>query len=183
MFAAIGIEWPDTPLNLAFVLALLAGAALWALLWRTRLGHALRAVGLSHDAARYAGIDPKRMTIIALAISGMLAAGVGVNEIAGVHHKLLLDFVAGAGFTGIAVALLGRNHPVGIALAALLFGALAQGGSELVFEMPAFTRDMSVAVQGFVVLFCGALALMLRPLVAWVYGWIAAFGAGSPRTA
>ncbi len=169
MLAALGIDWPDTPLNLAFVLALMACAAVWVMLWHTRLGHALRTVGHSNDAARYAGIDPRRMTVVALAISGALAAGVGVNEIAGVHHKLLLDFVAGAGFTGIAVALMGRNHPLGIALAALLFGALAQGGSELVFEMPAFTRDMSVAVQGFVVLFCGALSSMLRGPVAWAY--------------
>jgi general nucleoside transport system permease protein len=172
MLAAVGIAWPDTPLNLAFVLALVACAAVWLMLWHTRLGHGLRVVGHSSDAARYAGISPSRMTIAALSISGALAALAGANEIAGVHHKLLLDFVAGAGFTGIAVALMGRNHPFGIALAALLFGALAQGGSELVFEMPAFTRDMSVAVQGFVVLFCGALSLMLRGPVARVYGMV-----------
>lgn len=165
MLGAVGLEWPDTPLNLAFVIALAACGGVWLLLWRTRLGHAIRTVGEAPDAARYAGIDPKRTTVVALAISGALAALVGVNEIAGVHHKLLLDFVAGAGFTGIAVALMGRNHPLGIVIAALLFGALAQGGSELVFEMPAFTRDMSGAVQGFVVLFCGALALMLRPVL------------------
>lgn len=165
LLGGLGVPWPDTPLNLAFVLALGACGAVWLLLWRTRLGHAIRTVGEAPDAARYAGIDPKRTTVVALAISGALAALVGVNEIAGVHHKLLLDFVGGAGFTGIAVALMGRNHPVGIVIAALLFGALAQGGSELVFEMPAFTRDMSGAVQGFVVLFCGALALMLRPLL------------------
>jgi simple sugar transport system permease protein len=150
--------------------------AVWLLLWHTRLGHGLRVVGQSADAARYAGISPQRMTLVALAVSGALAAMVGANEIAGVHHKLLLDFVAGAGFTGIAVALMGRNHPVGIALAALLFGALAQGGSELVFEMPAFTRDMSVAVQGFVVLFCGALSLMLRGPVARLYGLVKRHG-------
>ncbi|MCW7542058.1 ABC transporter permease [Aquabacterium sp. A7-Y] len=170
LLAALGIEWPDTPLNLGFVLALLACVAVWVLLWHTRLGYALRCVGQSAEAARYAGMDPRRLTVVALCLSGGLAAMAGVNEIAGVHHKLLLDFVAGAGFTGIAVALMGRNHPLGIALAALLFGALAQGGSELVFEMPAFTRDMSVAVQGLVVLFCGALALMLRPLLARLWG-------------
>ena len=176
MLGALGIEWPDTPLNLAFVLALTACVAVWLLLWRTPLGHRLRVVGHSPDAARYAGISPQRMTLVALSISGALAALAGANEIAGVHHKLLLDFVAGAGFTGIAVALMGRNHPVGIALAALLFGALSQGGSELVFEMPAFTRDMSVAVQGFVVLFCGALSLMLRGPVARAYGWVKRHG-------
>ena len=172
LLGAVGLEWPDTPLNLAFVLALAACVAVWLLLWHTRVGHQLRVVGQSADAARYAGISPQRMTIVALSISGALAALVGANEIAGVHHKLLLDFVAGAGFTGIAVALMGRNHPFGIAIAALLFGALSQGGSELVFEMPAFTRDMSVAVQGFVVLFCGALSLMLRAPVGRVYGWV-----------
>jgi ABC-type uncharacterized transport system permease subunit len=62
--------------------------------------------------------------------------------------KLLLDFVAGAGFTGIAVSLMGRNHPVGIVLASLLFGALYQGGAEVSFEMPGFSRDMVVTVQG-----------------------------------
>jgi general nucleoside transport system permease protein len=169
VLAPLGIAWPATPLNLAFVLALLACGAVWLLLWHTRLGHALRAVGLAPDAARYAGHDPKRLTVIGLGISGALAGLVGVNEIAGVHHKLLLDFVAGAGFTGIAVALMGRNHPLGILLASLLFGALAQGGSELVFEMPAFTRDMAVAVQGLVVLICGALAQMPRPWVARAY--------------
>jgi len=172
LLGAFGIAWPDSPLNLAFLVALGACAAVWLLLWHTRLGHALRAVGLAPDVARYAGHDPKRLTVIAMGISGALAGLVGVNEIAGVHHKLLLDFVAGAGFTGIAVALLGRNHPLGVAVAALLFGALAQGGSELVFEIPAFTRDMSVAVQGFVVLFCGALGLMLRPALLRASGWL-----------
>lgn len=183
MLAALGITVPATPLNLAFGLALAAALGVWALLWRTRLGHALRAVGLAPEAARYAGHDPKRITLVALSLSGALAGLAGVNEIAGVHHKLLLDFVAGAGFTGIAVALLGRNHPLGIALAALMFGALAQGGSELVFEMPAFTRDMSIAVQGLVVLFCGALAGMLRPLVARGYGWVRPAGGREATTA
>jgi simple sugar transport system permease protein len=169
VLGGLGIAWPDTPLNLAFGLALLACVGVWLLLWHTRLGHGLRAAGAAPDAARYAGWDPKRLTVVALSLSGALAAGVGVNEIAGVHHKLLLDFVAGAGFTGIAVALMGRSHPLGIVLASLLFGALAQGSAELVFEMPAFTRDMAVAVQGFVVLFCGALAWMLRPLLVRVH--------------
>jgi simple sugar transport system permease protein len=75
---------------------------------------------------------------------------------------LLLNFVGGAGFVGIAVALMGRNHPVGICLAALLFGALYQGGAELAFEMPDLTREMVVAIQGLVILFCGALERLFR---------------------
>jgi ABC-type uncharacterized transport system permease subunit len=107
--------------------------------------------------------------MIAMAISGALAGMVGMNEIAGVNRRLLLDFVAGAGFTGIAVALMGRNHPFGIVLAALLFGALYQGGAELAFEIPTINRDMIVAMQGLVILFSGALAYMNRPWVARLY--------------
>jgi simple sugar transport system permease protein len=166
-----GIEVPSNPLNASVVLALLACVGVWVLLWKTRLGYELRALGASPDAARYAGMSPSKLTVLAMALSGGLAAMVGVNEIAGVHHKLLLDFTAGAGFTGIAVSLMGRNHPVGIVLSALLFGALYQGGAELAFELPSFTRDMVVSIQGLVVLFSGALALMLRPTVAWLYGW------------
>ncbi|RZS47407.1 ABC transporter permease [Sphaerotilus mobilis] len=163
--AWVGVTLPVTPLNLSLLLALACAVGVWLMLWHTRLGYALRALGDAPHAAHYAGFSPKRLTVVALMLSGALAGGVGVNEVSGVHHRLLLDFVAGAGFTGIAVALMGRNHPGGIVLAALLFGALAQGGSELAFEIPAFTRDMVIAVQGLVVLFCGALALMLRPLV------------------
>ena len=75
----------------------------------------------------------------------------------------MLDFVAGAGFVGIAVALMGRIHPVGIVLAALLFGVLYQGGAELAFDMPDITRDMIVVIQGLVILFAGALEHMFRP--------------------
>ncbi|HEX6703378.1 MAG TPA: ABC transporter permease [Albitalea sp.] len=172
LLAGLNIAVPATPLNLSFVLALLCAGGVWLLLWHTRAGYALRTLGKAPDAARYAGFDPRRLTLLAMAISGGLAALLGLNEIAGVHHKLLLDFTSGAGFTGIAVALMGRKHPLGIVLAALLFGALYQGGSELSFEMPKLTRDIVVAVQGFVVLFCGALAFMLRPAVMRLHGWM-----------
>jgi simple sugar transport system permease protein len=96
-------------------------------------------------------------------ISGALAGMVGVNELLGVQHRVVLGFNAGYGFAGIAVALMGRNHPVGVVLAALLFGALYQGGAELAFEMPTVTRDMVVVIQGLIILFCGALEFMYRP--------------------
>jgi ABC-type uncharacterized transport system permease subunit len=95
-------------------------------------------------------------------LSGMI----GMNEIAGVNGKLLLDFVAGAGFTGIAVALMGRNHPFGIVLASILFGALFQGGAEVSFDVPGFSRDMVVMLQGFIVMFSGAMAYVFAPLLA-----------------
>ena len=170
--AWIGIEWPSSPLNLSIVLAIAACFVVYAYLWRTRAGYRLRAVGASPTAAEYAGITPERQVMISMAMSGALAGLVGMNEIAGVNGKLLLDYVGGAGFTGIAVALMGRNHPVGIVLASLLFGALFQGGAEVTFELPGFTRDMVVAVQGFIVLFSGAMAYVLAPYLAAALGMI-----------
>ena len=164
----LGIEWPASPLNLSALLALAAAAAVYLLLWRTRAGYRLRSVGASPGAALYAGIDPKRQVLLAMMVSGALAGLVGMNEIAGVQHKLLLEYVGGAGFTGIAVALMGRNHPFGIVLAAVLFGALFQGGAEVAFEVGGFSRDMVVMLQGFIVLFSGAMAYVAAPLLARV---------------
>jgi len=166
LLGAVGIEWPSSPLNLSVVLALLAAGAVYLFLWRSRAGYRLRAVGSSEGAAAYAGIEPKHQVLIAMGLSGALAGLVGMNEIAGVAGRLQLDFVGGAGFTGIAVALMGRNHPVGILLASLLFGALFQGGAELAFEVSGFSRDMVVTLQGFIVLFSGAMAYVIAPKVA-----------------
>ena len=160
--AGLGIAMPRSPLNLSFLLALACAGMVWAFLWRTRWGYALRATGQNEAAAIYGGIDTGRVTVIAMLISGALAGFVAVNEVLGVQHRLVLNFVGGAGFVGIAVALMGRNHPAGIVLASLLFGALYQGGAELAFEMPDLTRDMVVAIQGLVILFCGALERLFR---------------------
>jgi simple sugar transport system permease protein len=89
-----------------------------------------------------------------------------VNAILGQEHRLILEFTGGFGFVGIAVALMGRAHPVGIILAALLFGVLYQGGAELAFEKPKISRDMIVVIQGLVVLFGGALEHMFRRPIA-----------------
>lgn len=161
--AWLGIDWPSTPLNLSVLLA--AGAVLctWLVLWKSRGGYALRAVGFAPDAALYAGLQPRWTTLMSMAASGALAGLVGVNEIAGVHGRLLFDFVAGAGFAGIAVSLIGRNHPLGIVLAALLFGALYQGGAEISFEVDGFSRDVVFMLQGLIVLFSGAMAQVAAP--------------------
>jgi ABC-type uncharacterized transport system permease subunit len=164
--AWLGIAWPRTPLNLSLLLALGAALAVYFFVWRSRAGYELRAVGFSPDAAHYAGIRPRRQVMRGMLVSGALAGLVGINELAGVQHRLLLDFVMGAGFTGIAVALIGRSHPLGIVLAALLFGALYQGGSELAFEIPGFSRDMVTTLQGLIVLFSGALSQVPAPALA-----------------
>lgn len=164
-----GIEVTRSPLNLSLFFALLCCVGVWIYIWRTRWGYELRTAGQSEHAARYAGIRPKTVIITAMCVSGALAGFVAVNEIMGVHHRLLLNFTAGYGFTGIAVSLMGRNHPVGIIMASLLFGVLYQGGAELAFEIPTITREMVVAIQGLIILFSGALALMLRPWVVRLY--------------
>lgn len=163
LLAGIGIAVARSPLNLSFVLALLACVAVWAYLWHTPWGYELRTVGQSEKAAVYAGVKPGRVIVVAMAVSGALAGFVGINEIMGVHHRLLLNFHLGYGFTGIAVALMGRNHPVGVVLASLLFGILSQGGAELAFDIPAITPEMIVVIQGLIILFSGALANFSRP--------------------
>ncbi|MFM8681450.1 MAG: ABC transporter permease [Alphaproteobacteria bacterium] len=162
VLGALGVDMPRTPLNLSLLLALACAVATWAFLWRTRAGYALRTVGRSEPAALYGGVDAGRVVVVAMLASGALAGLVAVNEVLGVQHRLVLNFVGGAGYVGIAVALMGRNHPAGICAAALLFGALHQGGAELAFEMPGLTRDMVVAIQGLVILFCGALERLFR---------------------
>jgi len=159
---ALGWEIGRSPVNLSLPLALAAGALVWVYLWRTRWGYELRALGHNQTAAVYGRIPPARTIIVAMAISGALAGLMSLNEVMGVQHRLLLNFTGGAGYVGIAVALMGRNHPVGIVLAAVLFGALYQGGSELSFDMPALTRDMVVVIQGLIILVCGALEHALR---------------------
>ncbi|RED50868.1 ABC transporter permease [Aestuariispira insulae] len=162
-----GIETAATPLNGSLFWAVVCCIFVWIFIWRTRWGYMLRTVGQNESAAQYAGIDSRKIVMVALGISGALAGFVGMNEVMGVHHKVLLNFVAGYGFTGIAVSLMGRNHPVGIVLASLLFGILYQGGAELAFEIPAFSREFVVAIQGLIILFCGALTYMCKP---WIEG-------------
>ena len=164
----IGVQFRSTPLNPTIFLAFFAAWAVWYLLWRTKLGYEIRCVGANPEAAIYAGIKPDRIIMITMAISGGLAGLLAVNEILGVQHRLLLEFVGGAGFVGIAVALMGRSHPLGIVLAAMLFGLLYQGGTELSFAKPAISRDMIVVIQGFVILFMGAFEQAFRP-------WLSAY--------
>jgi simple sugar transport system permease protein len=162
MLGAIGIKMSRTPMNLTAILALLAAFLTWVLIWRTRLGYEMRALGHSEPAAVYAGIDPVRITVITMLISGGMAGLMGLNVVMGFQHRLVLDYVGGAGFVGIAVSLMGRSHPVGVVLASILFGILYQGGAELAFEMPAISREMIVVIQALVILFTGALENLVR---------------------
>ncbi|MER0237029.1 ABC transporter permease [Fulvimarina sp. MAC8] len=163
LFSLFGIDIGASPLNLTFLVALAAALLVYLLIWRTRLGYEIRTMGFSPTAALYAGISPVRVTVVAMMISGALAGVMALNPVLGDQQRLQIDFVGGAGFVGIAVALMGRAHPVGIVLASILFGVLYQGGAELAFDMPSISRDMIVVIQGLVILFAGALEHMFRP--------------------
>jgi simple sugar transport system permease protein len=158
-----GIHLGEAPVNPTFILAILSAIGVWLLIWHTRLGYEIRTVGTNPVAAAYAGIDTARIVIIAMLISGALSGFLAVNEVMSVQGRLLEDVAQGAGFVGVAVALMGRSHPLGIALAAFLFGILYQGGAELSFDTPKITRDMIVVIQGLVIFFAGALGNMFRP--------------------
>ena len=178
LLGKLGVSFAPSPFNVAFILALAAGAIVWVVIWRTRWGYALRVAGENPAAAVYAGISPGRVILGSMLMSGALAGCLGLNELLGSHHRILIDFPGGAGFVGIAVALMGRNHPVGIVLAAILFGALYQGGSQLSFDMPKVNRDMVVVIQGLVILFCGALENVFRRPIGALFSRLAGARAG-----
>jgi general nucleoside transport system permease protein len=141
--------WPalhGSAANLSLALGLVAAAAVGALLFRTRLGYELRALGLNAPAAECAGVPLGATQVKAMAISGALAGLAGMNFVLGYKHFFELGFSAGAGFLGIAVALLGRNHPAGVVLAALFFGALSHGGLTINQRVPKELVDVLQAI-------------------------------------
>lgn len=152
------------PLNLAFVLAILACVLVYIFLWKTKWGYEMRATGANPSAAEYGGVSIRKQIILAMAISGGLAGMVGINEVLGYRHRYYDGFSANYGFVGIAVALLGRNHPVGVFLAAILFAILLRGG----IFVDAFTmhvsKDIVDMLQGIVIVFVAAEAMFRGPL-------------------
>jgi simple sugar transport system permease protein len=153
----------DTPLNVSFLLAIVALAVYGVMVWRSSWGYQLRATGLNQHAAHYAGVSISRMIIVAMLISGALAGLGAVNSIMGSTHYLSLNFPAGAGVVGIAIALMGRQHPVGIFLSSVLFGALIQGGFDLSLEKPNIPQETFIFIQGLIILFCGAMENLYAP--------------------
>jgi simple sugar transport system permease protein len=141
------------PLNAAFLLALLACGLVYVFLWRTKWGYEIRATGANPSAAEYGGINVRKQIVLAMAVSGALAGMVGINEVLGYRHLYYHEFSASYGFTGIAVALLGRNHPLGVILAALLFGILLRGGIFVDAFSEHVTKDLVEVLQALVILF------------------------------
>jgi len=144
------------PLNVAFLLALLACWLVYVLLWKTKWGYEIRATGMNPTAAEYGGISVGRSIVLTMAISGALAGMVGINEVLGYRYRYYDGFSDNYGFTGIAVALLGRNHPVGVVAAALLFAVLQRGGMPVDAFTQRVSKDIVVILQALVILFVSA---------------------------
>jgi ABC-type uncharacterized transport system permease subunit len=159
----------DTPLNISLLLAIAALVIYGVMVWRSSWGYKLRATGLNPHAAHYAGVKISRTIIVTMLVSGALAGLGAVNSVMGSTHYLSLNFPAGAGFVGIAIALMGRQHPVGIFLSEdadrVLFGALIQGGFDLSLEKPNIPQETFVFIQGLIILFCGAMENFYAPVV------------------
>jgi len=153
------------PLSLGFLIALLACAAVYVFLWKTKWGYELRAVGSSPTAAEYGGISVPRNMVLAMALSGALAGLVATSEVLGYRHRYYDGFSPGYGFTGIAVALLGRNHPVGIVLAALLFGALIRSQLFIGIFTDRVSKDLTIVLQAVIIL-CVACEYPVRAALA-----------------
>lgn len=156
----------ETPLNISFFLAIIALVIYGVMVSRSSWGFKLRATGLNKHAAHYAGVRISKMIITVMLISGALAGLGSVNSIMGSTHYLSLNFVGGAGFVGIAIALMGRQHPVGIFLSAVLFGALIQGGFDLSLEKQNIPPETFIFIQGLIILFCGAMENFYAPAIA-----------------
>ncbi len=152
----------DVPLNIAFLIGVLMCVAVYVFLWKTKWGYELRAVGENPSAAEYGGISPSKQIIVAMTLSGMLAGMVAIGEVQGTRHHFESGFSADWGFLGIAVALLGRNHPLGVFIAAIFFGVLLRG--EIFVD--AFTRyvskDLGWVLQAVIILFVACFQIYTR---------------------
>ncbi|MDX1657300.1 MAG: ABC transporter permease [Nitriliruptorales bacterium] len=148
---AFGFELrPGLSLQGFVIIAIIVGILYWLVVNRTRFGFDLRASGINAPAAQASGVNAKRMVVRAMVLSGAVAGLVGLSPLLGFFYRYTLDFETGLGFTGIAVALLGRNHPAGMALGALLFGFLSR--SSQILDLEGIPPEVVVIVQGVVVL-------------------------------
>ena len=152
IFDGLRVHW-------GFILALLVAFGIWWLLNKTTVGFQIRTVGLNPDAAKYAGINVKRIIILTMALSGMLAGLAGAIEVTGLNYRHELGFSIGYGYDAIAIALLGKSHPLGVVLSAFLFAAMRNGATRMQFltQMPV---DLISMIQAFILLFVAADAIV-----------------------
>lgn len=160
-------DWidPNLRVHAGVFLVLAAVLLIWWLLFRTRIGFAFRISGENPDAARYAGIRPGITIVAAMATAGALAGLAGANQVLGVLGRVSPGFSAGIGFDAIAVALLGRSHPVGVLFAGLLFGALKAGGRQMQVDA-GVSIDLIGIIQALIIVFIAA-PLLVRAIFPW----------------
>ncbi|HOK29990.1 MAG TPA: ABC transporter permease [bacterium] len=153
LFNKLGINLSQSvPLNYSFFIALFFCVIVWYILEKTKLGYEIKAVGLNPRASRYGGINPNYIMVLTMFLSGALGGLAGINDVMGYRHRFLDGFSHGIGFTGIAVALLGKNNPIGIVFASILFGILDRGA----LAMDVFThtpRELIKVLQAVIIIF------------------------------
>ena len=142
--------FPPTRLHIGFLIALLVAILLYILLFRSSAGYAIRAVGHNSETARYAGVDVRRNILVAMGISGGAAGLAGAIQVAGMTFRLYQQISPGYGFTGIAVALLANNNPIGIIFSGILFGAL-RSGSEVMQISAKIPSVLVFVIQGLII--------------------------------
>ena len=153
-FAHLGIDlFKTTPVNVTLFISLLAAVVCYLFLFFSSWGYEIRAVGQNPKAARVNGISNVNITILVFMLSGALAGLVGVNEVMGFQHKLIEGFSPQYGFTGIAVALMARNHPLGIIITAFLFGAVHNSSREIEFLSDKVTKEIALVLEAILILF------------------------------
>ncbi|MBC7473036.1 MAG: ABC transporter permease [Candidatus Sericytochromatia bacterium] len=153
----------STYASLAFVIAILTAIVVYVILWKTKFGYELRAVGHNPEAAATAGINVKKCIMMSMAISGGLAGLIGLNYVLGDKYYFEEGFSSGLGFMGIAVALLGRNHPLGVVIAAFLFGVLSEGGLVINAVVP---KELVDILQAIVIICVVASTTEVRKILA-----------------
>jgi simple sugar transport system permease protein len=161
--ARIPPVFPGFRFHWGFILALVAAGIVWVVLWKTTLGFEIRTAGANPDAARYAGVNVGRTIVASMLLSGMLAGLAGVVEVTALNYRHELGFSIGYGFDAIAIALLGKTHPAGIVLAALLFGAMRNGATRMQF-LTQIPVDVISVIQALILLFVAADAI-----IRWIY--------------
>ena len=149
--------------NWGFVLALLVAWFVYWFLFKTTLGFEIRSVGANPDASKYAGMNVTRNFVLVMAMAGALAGLAGSSQVLGVDHWVGQGFSAGYGFDAIALALLGKSHPLGVVLSALLFGFLRSGATRMQ-SMAGIPIDIISIIQGLVVIFVAA-----PVIIRWIY--------------
>ncbi len=156
VFSGFRLHW-------GFILALIVTGIVWWVLQKTTLGFEIRTAGANPDAARYAGVSVPRTIVVTMMLSGVLAGLAGAIEVTALNYRHELGFSVGYGFDAIAIALLGKTHPLGVVLASLLFGAMRNGATRMQF-LTQIPVDVISVIQALILLFVAADAI-----IRWIY--------------